>query len=109
MVDQSSIRLKVYTAFGLVTEGVNVALHFERACPDIMKEPVANIVQKSLLRCVTISAMSTGETAEEGSLKDKVLSLMTFLGMKPAELERLCGEGSTWDENMYQEKKNPLW
>ena len=97
LVEGSSMDLKIATTFGHVEVNVAVTHHFEKPSSDIMREPVATIVQKSLLRCVTVSTMSTGGTEEEDSLQGMLLSLMSCLGLedKKEELRRLCERGSS--------------
>ena len=97
LVEGSSIDIKIATTFGQIEVSVTLALNSERASSDIMRELVANIVRKSLLRCTTFSTMSTGETEEGDSLQGMLLALMSCLNLedKVEELCRLCRKGSS--------------
>jgi len=89
----SPINLKMATTFGQIYVRVVIESGFENKTPDIMKDPVANIVQKSLLRCMAVSTItSAGETEDKASLQGMILSLMSCLQMesKEEEFRRLC-------------------
>ena len=59
-----------------------------------MHEPVANILRKALLRCITLSSMSSPDAGDNEPLQCKVSSLLVTLGMESTEFLDLCREGS---------------
>ena len=90
LVDGALIDLRIATAFGCLGLSATVSHHNEARVPDIMREPVANIIQKSLLRYVTVSAISAGEKDVDDSLHALLLTLMKCLGLEFEE-EKLQG------------------
>ena len=90
LVDGALIDLRITTAFGCLGLSATVSHHNEALVPDIMREPVANIIQKSLLRYVTVSAMSAREKDVDDSFCPLLLTLMKCLGLE-FEKEKLQG------------------
>merc|ERR1719394_52056 len=79
LVDGSSVNLTIATTFGQLAVSAQVTHHFQTTTSDIMKDPVANIIQKSILRCLTISTVSAEEGEKDDSLQSTISSLMSCL------------------------------
>ena len=94
----STFTLGIATTFGQTERfSVTVEEHFQKPSPDIMHEPVANILRNALLRCITLSSMSSPDTDDKEPLQCKVSSLLESLGMESTANSAfldLCRKGS---------------